>query len=55
MTDTAPMRHHELLAWLGDQPGLEVAGAAYAVFWHGPFTPWFAKRYEVHVPVRAVR
>jgi hypothetical protein len=41
-----------LLAWLKDQPGLEVAGEPYAVFWHGPFTPWFAKRYEVHVPVR---
>lgn len=45
----------ELLAWLKGQAGLEAAGAPYAVFWHGPFTPWFAKRYEVHVPVRAVR
>ena len=42
----------ELLAWLEGRSGLKLAGAPYAVFWHGPFTPWFAKRYEVHVPVR---
>ncbi len=42
----------ELLAWLADQPGLEATGPAYAVYWHGPFTPWFAKRSEVQVPVR---
>lgn len=42
----------ELLAWLEGQAGLKPVGAPYAVFWHGPFTPWFAKRYEVHVPVR---
>ncbi|MBI5689613.1 MAG: heme-binding protein [Verrucomicrobia bacterium] len=42
----------ELLSWLAGRPDLEVTGDAYGVFWHGPFTPWFAKRYEVHVPVR---
>ena len=41
-----------LLAWLASQPGVEAAGPAYAVYWNGPFTPWFAKRYEVHLPVR---
>lgn len=41
-----------LQAWLAGQPQIEPAGEAYAVFWNGPFTPWFAKRYEVHVPVR---
>jgi hypothetical protein len=41
-----------LLGWLAAQPGVEAAGPAYAVYWHGPFTPWFAKRYEIHVPVR---
>lgn len=41
----------ELLAWIATQPGLEIAGEPYAVYWHGPFTPWFAKRSEVHVPV----
>lgn len=40
-----------LLAWLAEQPGLTAAGPAYAVYWHGPFTPWFAKRFEVHVPL----
>lgn len=43
----------ELLAWLAQRPDLESQGEPYAVFWHGPFTPWFAKRYEVHLPVRA--
>jgi hypothetical protein len=42
----------ELLAWVAAQPGLEPAGEPYAVFWSGPFTPWFVKRYEVHVPLR---
>jgi hypothetical protein len=42
----------ELLAWLETRSDLEVTGEPYAVFWHGPFTPWFAKQYEVHVPVR---
>ena len=42
-----------LLAWLRARPGVEPAGPAYAVYWNGPFTPWFAKRYEVHIPVTA--
>jgi len=42
-----------LLAWIARQPDLEVVGEPYAVYWHGPFTPWFAKRSVVHVPVRA--
>lgn len=42
----------ELLAWLATRPDLEAAGEPYGVFWHGPFTPWFAKRFEVHVLVR---
>ncbi|MBL9199738.1 MAG: heme-binding protein [Opitutaceae bacterium] len=41
-----------LLAWVREQPGLEAAGEPYAVYWSGPFTPGFLKRYEVHVPVR---
>lgn len=43
----------ELLAWLAGRPEVEAAGEPYAVYWHGPFTPWFAKRSEVHIPVRA--
>ena len=42
----------ELEAWLQDQPGVEATGPAYAVYWHGPYVPWFAKAYEVHIPVR---
>ena len=42
-----------LLAWIASQADIEAAGDAYAVFWHGPFTPWFAKRSEVHVPIRS--
>jgi hypothetical protein len=41
-----------LVAWLDTQPGVEAAGPAYGVYWNGPFTPGFLKRFEVHVPVR---
>ena len=40
-----------LQAWLATQTEFRATGPAYAVFWHGPFVPWFAKRYEVHVPL----
>lgn len=40
-----------LLAWLETQPELKTDGPAAAIFWHSPFVPWFAKRFEVHVPV----
>lgn len=43
----------QLVAWIDRQTELEATGEAYGVFWHGPFTPWFAKRFEVHVPVRS--
>ena len=43
----------QLVAWIASQPELEAKGEAYGVFWHGPFTPWFAKRFDVHVPVRS--
>ena len=42
-----------LTAWLSTQPGVEAAGPAYGVYWNGPFTPGFLKRFEVHLPVRA--
>jgi hypothetical protein len=42
----------ELLAWLKARSDVEAAGEPYAVYWHGPFTPWFLKKSEVHVPVR---
>ena len=40
-----------LLAWLEQSPDWQADGEPYAVYWHGPFTPWFAKRSEVHVSV----
>ncbi len=45
----------KLLAWLEQNPDWRADGEPYAVYWHGPFTPWFAKRSEVHVPVRSRR
>jgi effector-binding domain-containing protein len=45
----------ELLAWLAKQPDMEAAGEPYAVYWNGPFTPWFTKRSEVHIPVQPRR
>ena len=38
--------------WLAGQSDWVAAGEPYAVFWNGPFTPWFMKRYEVHVPLQ---
>lgn len=43
----------ELEAWLAATATHEPAGDAYPVYWNGPATPWFAKRFEVHIPVRA--
>lgn len=40
--------------WLASQPRYEATGPARGVFWDGPFTLWFLKRFEVHVPVREV-
>jgi hypothetical protein len=42
----------ELLRWVETQGALVATGPAYAVYWNGPFTPWFLREYEVHVPVR---
>lgn len=38
--------------WLATQPDWEPDGEARGVFWNGPFTLWFLKRFEVHIPVR---
>lgn len=43
-----------VLAWVAARPELALAGEAYGVYWNGPFTPPFLKRYEVHVPVARV-
>ena len=42
----------ELYTWLNQQSEWEADGEAYAVFWNGPFTLWFMKRFEIHLPVR---
>ena len=42
------------LAWLAARPDLVADGEACAVYWNSPFMPGFLKRYEVHIPVRAV-
>ena len=42
----------KLLAWVAAQPGIDVAGDPYGVYWNAPFVPPFLKRFEVHVPVR---
>jgi len=41
-----------LLTWLKENPDYEQAGSAYAVYWDGPFIPWFLKRSEIHLPIR---
>lgn len=41
-----------LREWLAEQQPWQIDGEAYGVFWHGPFTPWFRKQFEVHIPVR---
>ena len=40
-----------LEVWLATHQQLAPIGEAYAVYWSGPFVPWFLKRYEVHIPV----
>jgi len=38
-----------LLEWVASQPGIVPVGEPYAVYWNGPFTPWFLKKFEVQV------
>ena len=44
-----------LRVWLDAQPALEAAGEPYGVYWNAPYVPFFMKRFEVHIPVRARR
>ena len=41
----------DIRAWLAKHPEWIPAGEPYAVYWNGPFVPWFLKRSEVHIPV----
>ena len=45
----------KLRAWLAEHPEYEPSGEPYAVYWDGPFKPWFLKRAEVHIPLRRAR
>ena len=42
----------QLREWLKSQPKYQAGGEAYAVYWNSPFTIWFLKRAEVHLPVQ---
>jgi effector-binding domain-containing protein len=42
----------KLLQWIEEQDNLEVTGEPFAVYWNGPFTPWFRKVFEVQVTIR---
>ena len=42
----------ELINWIKKDNDLKAIGEAYAVYWNGPFTPWFFKKAEVQVQVR---
>lgn len=40
-----------LLEWLTEQEEWEAVGEPFAVYWNGPFTVWFLKRFEVQIEV----
>ena len=40
-----------LLEWVEEQDNLTLIGEPYAVYWNGPMTPWFMKKFEVQVEV----
>ena len=42
----------QLREWLKSQPKYQATGEAYAVYWNSPFTIWFLKRAEVHLPLQ---
>jgi len=44
----------QLRAWLAENPNYEAMGEPRGIYWNGPFTPGFFKRFEVHIPVRLV-
>lgn len=41
----------QLNTWLDKHPTHKANGEARGIFWNGPFTPGFLKRFEVHIPV----
>jgi effector-binding domain-containing protein len=42
----------ELMRWLETKTEYEVVGEPFAVYWNGPFTPWFLKRFEVQIEIQ---
>lgn len=38
--------------WLAQQSKWQADAEPYVVYWNSPFTLWFMKRFEVHVPVK---
>jgi len=47
------LRNRErLLQWIDEQTTYKCAGEPYAVYWDGPYVPWFLKRSEIHLPIR---
>ena len=42
----------ELLDWVSAQENLSIKGEPFGVYWNGPFTPWFMKRFEVQVEIQ---
>ncbi len=45
-------QRNKLAAWLVENIEYEADGEAYAVYWNSPFTIWFVRRFEVHIPVK---
>lgn len=41
----------QLAEWCATNTSVQVTGAAYAVYWNGPYVPGVMKRAEVHIPV----
>jgi DNA gyrase inhibitor GyrI len=41
----------QLAEWCATNGSVQVAGAAYAVYWNGPYVPGIMKRAEVHIPI----
>lgn len=44
----------KLEKWLEAHPSYEATGPAYALYWNGPYIPWFLKKSDVQIPVRPV-
>ncbi|MDG2169086.1 MAG: heme-binding protein [Opitutales bacterium] len=42
-----------LMKWIDGQSDIEIVGKPFAVYWDGPFKPWFMKTYEVQVEIKS--